>query len=144
MSDTWLPSSWREKPVAQVPYDILSLKKRVDKSVGCQISGRKTSGEVWRRSVNLDMTHHFLSVLSKLSMLPPIVTPQEVRKWATRISHWLTEIPTSDREVALPTRPRSAQWGFPPSCGWLCWEFRRVHTRTSPLHYFHSHSFSCF
>ncbi|EDR01514.1 uncharacterized protein LACBIDRAFT_191889 [Laccaria bicolor S238N-H82] len=48
MSDTWLPSSWREKPIAQ--------------------------------DVKYPDEKHLATVLSKLSTLPPIVTPQEIER----------------------------------------------------------------
>jgi hypothetical protein len=81
MQDLWSPSSWSSKPIAQVSRSYTHKNPLVEHNSfqGCPISRSTSSCKVSSSSSTAVPQSNSLSrVLSKLSTLPPMVTPSEV------------------------------------------------------------------
>jgi hypothetical protein len=120
MSDPWSPSSWSSKPIAQVQV-FYPQKLIVDFNSfqGCCISRSTTSckASLPHRPRCPSPTFFLSRVLSKLSTLPPMVTPSEVglivldRKLHGSPQRLMPSF-VQDRTSTLSARPRSTQRGL--------------------------------
>lgn len=104
---------------------------------GCRISRSTTSFKVGlpHRPRCPSSPFSLSRVLSKLSTLPPMVTPSEVSLFALERKlhgspHRLMPSFIQDRTSTPSARPRSTQRGFFASRWWLCWRLRRLYPRT--------------